>query len=123
MKNKKIATTLLRWPPAGRFHGLLAVRLRQQQQLRLNDIKSSSTRPPTIQQDDSKSIPPASGKRFRSTRSTPDQEVGPLTVNAVYFQPIDMEPSGMGLKAADAGFHLEADIRQPEGAPNSATVR
>ena len=39
-----------------------------------------------------------------------DQEVGPLTVNAVYFQPIDMEPSGMGLKAADASFHLEADI-------------
>ena len=39
-----------------------------------------------------------------------DQDVGPLTVNAVYFQPIDMEPSGMGLKAADASFHLEADI-------------
>ena len=39
-----------------------------------------------------------------------DQECGPLTVNAVYFQPIDMEPSGMGLKAADASFHLEADI-------------
>ena len=39
-----------------------------------------------------------------------DQEVGPLTVNAVYFQPIDMEPAGMGLKAADASFHLEADI-------------
>ena len=39
-----------------------------------------------------------------------DQECGPLTVNAVYCQPIDMEPSGMGLKAADASFHLEADI-------------
>lgn len=39
-----------------------------------------------------------------------DQEVGPLTVNAVYFQPIDMEPAGMGLKAAEASFHLEADI-------------
>ena len=43
-----------------------------------------------------------------------DQEVGPLTVNAVYFQPIDMEPSGMGLKAADASFHLEADIHANE---------
>ena len=39
-----------------------------------------------------------------------DQEVGPLMVGAVYFQPVDMEPSGMGLKAADASFHLEADI-------------
>ena len=43
-----------------------------------------------------------------------DQECGPLTVNAVYFQPIDMEPSGMGLKAADASFHLEADIHANE---------
>lgn len=43
-----------------------------------------------------------------------DQDVGPLTVNAVYFQPIDMEPSGMGLKAADASFHLEADISANE---------
>ena len=39
-----------------------------------------------------------------------DQDVDALTVNAVYFQPIDMEPSSMGLKAADASFHLEADI-------------
>ena len=39
-----------------------------------------------------------------------DQEVGPLMVGAVYFQPVDMEPAGMGLKAADASFHLEADI-------------
>ena len=35
---------------------------------------------------------------------------GPLTVGAVYFQPIDMEPASMGLKAADSSFHLEADI-------------
>ncbi|KFI95263.1 amino acid ABC transporter substrate-binding protein [Bifidobacterium stellenboschense] len=44
------------------------------------------------------------------TAEEQDQEVGPLTVGAVYFQPIDMEPSSMGLKAADASFHLEADI-------------
>ena len=43
-----------------------------------------------------------------------DQDVDALTVNAVYFQPIDMEPSGMGLKAADASFHLEADIHANE---------
>ena len=35
--------------------------------------------------------------------------VGP-SGTAVYFQPIDMEPPSMGLKAADASFHLEADI-------------
>ena len=44
------------------------------------------------------------------TAEEQDKEAGPLTVGAVYFQPIDMEPAGMGLKAADASFHLEADI-------------
>ena len=44
------------------------------------------------------------------TAEEQDKDAGPLTVGAVYFQPIDMEPSGMGLKAADASFHLEADI-------------
>ena len=44
------------------------------------------------------------------TAEEQDQDAAPLTVGAVYFQPIDMEPSSMGLKAADASFHLEADI-------------
>ena len=44
------------------------------------------------------------------TAEEQDQDAGPLTVGAVYVQPIDMEPSSMGLKAADASFHLEADI-------------
>lgn len=39
-----------------------------------------------------------------------DQEVGPLNVAAVYFQPVDMEPAGMGLSAAESNLHLEADI-------------
>jgi uncharacterized protein involved in high-affinity Fe2+ transport len=39
-----------------------------------------------------------------------DQKVGPLNVAAVYFQPVDMEPAGMGLSAADSNLHLEADI-------------
>ncbi|MDR1264708.1 MAG: iron transporter [Propionibacteriaceae bacterium] len=34
----------------------------------------------------------------------------PLEVAAVYFQPVDMEPAGMGLAAAQADMHLEADI-------------
>ena len=36
--------------------------------------------------------------------------VNELDVSVVYFQPVDMEPAGMGLKAADASVHLEADI-------------
>ena len=44
------------------------------------------------------------------TAEEQDQDAGPLTVGAVYFQPIDMEPSSMGLKAADASFHLEGDF-------------
>lgn len=39
-----------------------------------------------------------------------DQVKGPLTIGTVFFQPIDMEPAGMGLKAAEASLHLEADI-------------
>jgi uncharacterized protein involved in high-affinity Fe2+ transport len=39
-----------------------------------------------------------------------DQELFPLSVAGVYFQPIDMEPSGMGLSASQSSFHLEADI-------------
>lgn len=39
-----------------------------------------------------------------------DQEVGPLNVAAVYFQPVDIEPAGTGLSAAESNLHLEADI-------------
>lgn len=39
-----------------------------------------------------------------------DQEIGPLNVAMVYFQPVDMEPAGTGLSAAESSFHLEADI-------------
>lgn len=39
-----------------------------------------------------------------------DVQSGPLNIGAVYFQPVDMEPSGMGLSAAEASFHLEADV-------------
>ena len=39
----------------------------------------------------------------------------PVTMNemeiaAVYLQPVDMEPRGMGLPAAKSDIHLEADI-------------
>ena len=39
-----------------------------------------------------------------------DIELGPLNVGAVYFQPVDMEPAGQGLSAAEANMHIEADI-------------
>ena len=39
-----------------------------------------------------------------------DQEAGPLHVAGVYFQPVDMEPSGLGLAASQADMHMEADI-------------
>ena len=40
-----------------------------------------------------------------------EQEVGPLCVGGVYFQPVDMEPAGLGgLPASEADMHLEADI-------------
>ncbi|MDR2564621.1 MAG: iron transporter [Bifidobacteriaceae bacterium] len=38
------------------------------------------------------------------------QSLPPLEVSGVYFQPVDMEPVGMGLAAAESDFHIEADI-------------
>ena len=73
--------------------------------------KSSASTSETKGADDSSSSDSGAGfEEIQVDENHSDQEVGPLTVNAVYFQPIDMEPSGMGLKAADASFHLEADI-------------
>ena len=73
--------------------------------------KSSTSTSETKGADDSSSSDSGAGfEEIQVDENHSDQEVGPLTVNAVYFQPIDMEPSGMGLKAADASFHLEADI-------------
>jgi uncharacterized protein involved in high-affinity Fe2+ transport len=39
-----------------------------------------------------------------------DQELGPLNVAGIYFQPVDMEPAGMSLPASEADMHMEADI-------------
>ncbi|MDR1612368.1 MAG: iron transporter [Planctomycetota bacterium] len=45
-----------------------------------------------------------------------DYEVGPLLIAGVYFQPVDMDPPGLGgLPAADSDMHLEADISALEG--------
>jgi uncharacterized protein involved in high-affinity Fe2+ transport len=39
-----------------------------------------------------------------------DIELGPLNVAGVYFQPVDMEPAGNSLPAAESDMHMEADI-------------
>lgn len=45
-------------------------------------------------------------------------QINGLEIAAVYLQPIDMEPRGMGLAAKDADIHLEADISALEGNKN-----
>lgn len=50
------------------------------------------------------------GAGFEEIPIGDDQEVGPLNVAAVYFQPVDMYPEGQGLSAAESNLHLEADI-------------
>ncbi len=39
-----------------------------------------------------------------------EQESNGLVIAGVYFQPVDMEPTGMGLPKEQADMHLEADI-------------
>lgn len=41
-----------------------------------------------------------------------------MEIAAVYLQPIDMEPRGMGLSAKDSDIHLEADIHTTKGNKN-----
>ena len=38
-----------------------------------------------------------------------------VNISVVYFQPVDMKPSGMALSASEANFHLEADASGLEG--------
>jgi len=45
-------------------------------------------------------------------------EMNQMEIAAVYLQPINMEPRGMGMPAAQADIHLEADIHASEGNPN-----
>lgn len=39
-----------------------------------------------------------------------DIELAPLNIAAVYFQPVDMEPTGNSLVASESDMHIEADI-------------
>lgn len=44
--------------------------------------------------------------------------INEMEIAAVYLQPIDMEPRGMGLPASKSDIHLEADIHAAEGNKN-----
>lgn len=45
-------------------------------------------------------------------------EMNGMEIAAVYLQPVDMEPRGMGLSAKESDIHLEADIHAIEGNAN-----
>ena len=107
MKNKKIAALL-----GLLLAGSMAFSLSACGTSSSSSSDTSSTDTSTTESSDSSdsSDDSAGFEEIQVDEDNSDQEVGPLTVNAVYFQPIVMEPSGMGLKAADASFHLEADI-------------
>ena len=77
-----------------------------------NSAKSASKSQATEQKADDKADDKGGDKGFEEVPVGPhqDQNIGPLTIGAVYFQPVDMVPAGMGLKASEASFHLEADI-------------
>ncbi|TCD54181.1 amino acid ABC transporter substrate-binding protein [Alloscardovia theropitheci] len=79
-----------------------------------NNSSSSATKDSSTSQtdkkSDNKSESTSDGNGFEEFPIGDDQEVGPLNVGMVHFQPVDMEPQGMGLSAAESSFHLEADI-------------
>ncbi|MDR1049317.1 MAG: iron transporter [Synergistaceae bacterium] len=59
---------------------------------------------------------PGEAQGFEEFPIGDEQEVGPLNIAGVYFQPVDMEPAGMsGIPASQADMHLEADISALEG--------
>ena len=110
MKNKKIAALLGLLLAGSMAFSLSGCGNSNSSASNDKSSSSSSTATDDSSKDDSSSDDSAGFEEIQVDGKHSDQEVGPLTVNAVYFQPIDMEPSGMGLKAADASFHLEADI-------------
>ena len=54
------------------------------------------------------------------------KKIAGMEVAAVYLQPVDMEPAGHGLRAAEADVHMEADIHalanNANGFPDGAWV-
>ncbi|MDR1028262.1 MAG: iron transporter [Clostridiales Family XIII bacterium] len=60
--------------------------------------------------EDTEDVGPGGAAGFEEFPIGDDIEVGPLNVAGVYFQPVDMEPAGGSLAAAESDFHIEADI-------------
>ena len=114
MKNKKIAALLGLLLAGSMAFSLSGCGNSNSSASNDKSSSSSSTATDDSSKDDSSSDDSAGFEEIQVDEKHSDQDVDALTVNAVYFQPIDMEPSGMGLKAADASFHLEADIHANE---------
>jgi len=55
---------------------------------------------------------------FKEFPAGESKEMGSMEIAAVYLTPIDMEPRGIDLAAAQADIHLEADIHATKGNPN-----
>ena len=62
-----------------------------------NSAKSASKSQATEQKADDKADDKGGDKGFEEVPVGPhqDQNIGPLTIGAVYFQPVDMVPAGM----------------------------
>ena len=69
-----------------------------------SDAKSDTSTSDTTDKSSDSSADDSNGAGFEEIQvdeKHSDQDVDALTVNAVYFQPIDMEPSGMGYGKGD----------------------
>ncbi len=64
----------------------------------------------TAEAGDAGAVGPGDVAGFEEFPIGDDLELGPLNVAAVYFQPVDMEPAGKSLSAAESDMHIEADI-------------
>ena len=82
-----------------------------------NSSSSSSEKPAGPASASANPAAPAPGEDagFEEQPLGDEVHVGPLVVGGVYFQPVDMKPSGMALSASEANFHLEADASGLEG--------
>ncbi|MDR0551653.1 MAG: iron transporter [Spirochaetaceae bacterium] len=69
--------------------------------------KSNQT---AVAQKPAEAAAPAEEAGFDEFPIGDDIELGPLNVAGVYFQPVDMVPTSMGLPASQSDVHMEADI-------------
>lgn len=75
-----------------------------------NAEKAAPATPSAPAAEEKKAAAPGETAGFEEFPIGDDQEIGPLNVAGVYFQPVDMVPAGKSLPAAEADMHIEADI-------------